>query len=111
MVSHRGVPTRPRWRSYLEENGDELESGFLAGFAMGMGDSDIESIEAEEMGNGDGVVHITAANSTPMSADYMAMHILLLTKKNTTYMVMVFCSTDAEAEETLEFLKQNISFE
>ena len=80
MKGAEGVPPGgadlAEMEKFLEESGDELESGFLAGFAMGMGDSDIESIEAEEMGNGDGVIHITAANSTPLSADYMAMHIL-----------------------------------
>lgn len=96
---------------YLEENGDELKSGFLAGMAMGVDNSDIKTITAEELANGDGVIHIKATSSTPRSPDYFAMHILMLTKKSTAYMVMLFSSNDTEADMALEFLKQNIVFE
>lgn len=104
--------TMGEMEDYIAENRDALEMQLTGGMASSDAsvDANIKTFDAEELASGDVAVRVKLLTSTPGTRSFMSMNILMLSKKNTAYMVMLISSNEINGEETLKYLKENITF-
>jgi hypothetical protein len=104
--------TMGEMEDYIAENRDALETQLTGGLGAGAANvnAEVKVFDAEELASGDVALHVQVAASASGTTTFMSMNLLLLSKKNTGYMVMLVSSNEINGENTFDYLKQNITF-
>jgi hypothetical protein len=106
-------PSDPKqMQEYYDRNKDEIMRGFDVGFQQAAGSgisAEVGDYEVVTLACGESALRMTMDISVGRSSVYMEM--LMLFKGNTGYGIMFEAPDDTQAEETMQFLRDNISFD